>query len=263
MAQESVIYQLDLRGVATVTLNRPDKRNAFDDAVIERLHGVIDDIRGSGDVRVVLLTGRGKSFCAGADLGWMKRMAAYSAAENTDDARRLSDLLAALNGLSMPTVALVQGAAMGGGAGLVACCDIAIAVRSCRFAFSEVNLGLIPAMISPYVLDAIGARAAQRYFLTGEAFDGDDARRIGLVHELVASDEALAAQGEFVVGQILESGPEAAVEAKKLIRDVAHAVDDDELRSDLACRIAERRASTEGQEGMAAFFERRKPRWAG
>lgn len=249
-------------GVATLTLDRAAKHNAFDDELIveltERLRELQDDER----VRVVVLTGAGKSFSAGADLGWMKRMAKASEKENRKDARQLAKLMRVLNGLDKPTIARVNGAAYGGGVGLIACCDIAIAAQSARFGLTEVKLGLVPAVISPYVIDAIGARQARRWFLTGEAFDAATAQAIGLVHQVVADadlDAAVATQIE----RLHEAGPVAVREAKRLVHRVQHpdvkqrrALD--EANADL---IAALRVGEEGQDGLGAFFDKRKPGW--
>jgi len=211
-------------------------------------------------LRVIVLAANGKSFSAGADLNWMRRMAGYTAEENYRDALALTALMRTLNDLRKPTIARVQGAAFGGGVGLVACCDIAIAADAAKFSLSEVRLGLIPAAISPYVIAAIGARAARRYFLTGERFDAQEAFRLGLVHE-VCSGDALDARVEALVTALLECGPGAVLAAKDLVSAVAHRPIDRALNDDTARRIATIRASEEGKEGVAAFLEKRKPRW--
>lgn len=184
-----VILEMRDDGVATVTLNRPEVRNAFDEHLIAELTGLFQQLDQDGQVRVVVLAGNGKSFSAGADLNWMRRTAAYSKQENIKDALRLASMMRAVDKLSKPTVARVHGAAFGGGVGLIACCDIAIAAESAVFSFSEVRLGLLPAAIGPYALAAIGARNARRYFLSGERFCAEEAKRIGLVHEVVAAEE--------------------------------------------------------------------------
>jgi methylglutaconyl-CoA hydratase len=262
MSDGPITFAVDDRGVATIILNRPEKRNAIDEFMIEALRDAIQEIENHRKARVLLLSGRGKTFCAGADLDWMRRVADYSDAENLEDANKLGAMLLALHQLLIPTVALVHGAAMGGGAGLVACCDIAVAVQSTRFAFSEVKLGLIPATISPFVVSAIGARQAGRYFLTGESFDGNTAADIGLVHEVVTSDDELGKMGEDFVNQILAAAPIAITESKKLISDVSNRPIDQDLIEILAQRIANRRSSAEGREGVDAFLTRRKPGWA-
>jgi len=246
-------------GVATVTLNRPDRHNAFDDALIARLTRAFEDLGADPAVRAVVLAAEGRSFSAGADLGWMQRMAGYSEAENLADARALGRLMHVLNDLPKPTVALVQGAAIGGGVGLVAACDIAIAAEPAVFALSEVRLGLVPAVISPFVVQAIGARAARRYFLTAERFDAATARDLGLVHRVVPAAD-LAAEGRQVLARLAEGGPTAQAAAKRLIFDVMDRPPADVL-DDTARLIAEIRASDEGREGVAAFLEKRKPAW--
>lgn len=258
----NLLIETDKRGVATVILNRPDVHNAFNDTVIADLHNAFEALGKDDKVRVIILTGAGKSFSAGADLNWMKRSATFTAEENKTDAMRLSGMLATIRSCPKPTIAFVNGAAFGGGVGLTACCDIAVAIATGVFSLSEVKLGLTPATISPYVIAAIGERAAQRYFLTGERFDGIEARRIGLVHEVAQTREEANMIIDGIVDQLLSSGPVALSEAKSLIRYVAGAEITDELREGTAERIAERRTSDEGQEGLNAFFERRKPNWS-
>ena len=246
--------------VARIALNRPDVHNAFDETLIAELTHVIRTFDADTSIRVVVLEGRGKSFCAGADLNWMKRMAGFSQAENLADANALASMLSALNNMSKPTIARVQGAAYGGGVGLVACCDVAIGTPLAAFALSETRLGLIPAAISPYVIEAIGARAARRYFLSAERFGADEARRLGLLHEVVA-DKELDARVDLLVSAMLEAGPQAQSEAKLLIRAVAQRPIDQGVMGDTAKRIARVRASPEGKEGVAAFLAKRKPAW--
>jgi len=251
---------IDGRGAATVWLNRPEVHNAFDDTLIATLTGELRRVEADEKVRVVVLAGRGKSFSAGADLGWMKRMAGYTEAENRRDAEALAELLRTLNFLGKPTIAAVQGNAYGGGVGLVACCDIAVAVEAASFALTEVRLGLTPATISPYVVAAIGERQARRYFLTAEAFNAHEAQRIGLVHQTCKPDEL-----PLIVAQIIDSlvacGPAAQAAAKDLVRRVARAPVDAGTIADTARRIAEIRVSPEGREGIAAFLEKRKATW--
>lgn len=256
----AVRTDIDARGIARVTLDRPEVHNAFDDALIAELTRTFQTLDGDGRVRAVVLTGAGKSFSAGGDLNWMRRMAGYSMAENVRDAEGLGGLMSALDRLARPTIGLVNGAAYGGGVGLVACCDIVVAASSAKFCLSEVRLGLIPAVISPYVVRAMGARAARRYFLTAEVFDAEAARDLGLVHEVVAPD-GLEAAGARLVEVLLQSGPDAQAAAKALIARVAGAPIDDALIADTARRIAEIRATDEGREGVSAFLEKRKPRW--
>lgn len=245
---------------ATLWLNRPQRHNAFDDVLIAELSAKLAELAADDAVRVVLLAGRGKSFSAGADLAWMKRMADYTPAENEVDAAAMAEMLHRLDCLPKPTIALVQGAAMGGGVGLVAACDIAIAAADAQFALSEVRLGLIPAAISPYVIAAIGPKAARRYFLTAERFDAEQARGLGLVGAVVPAAE-LAAEGTRLAEMLGQNGPAAMAEAKRLIADVAGRPVDAALRAETAGRIARQRAGAEGREGIAAFLERRKPVW--
>ncbi len=254
--------QTDIKeGVATIRMNRPDVHNAFDDALIAALTAELRRLDQMPEVRVIVLAANGKSFSAGADLHWMQRMAKYSREENLRDAMALAGLMRTLDGVKKPTVARVQGAAFGGGVGLVACCDIAIASKEATFSLSEVRLGLIPSVISPYVIAAIGEREARRYFLTAERFDAEEARRIGLVHDVADSgvlDEAVTK----IVGNLLKGGPQALAAAKKLIADVSRRSMDDALSAETARRIAAIRVESEGQEGLAAYFEKRKPNWS-
>lgn len=246
-------------GVARVALARTDVHNAFDDTLIAELTATLESLDRDPEVRVVVLTGRGASFSAGADLGWMRRMAQASADENRADALRLAKLMHTLDGLSKPTIARVNGAAFGGGVGLVACCDIAIASETAKFALSEVKLGLVPAVISPYVIAAIGAREARRWFQSGETFDAAVAQRIGLVHEAVHA-ESLEQVVQHQCDLLLKAGPVAVKEAKALIRR-AQAADADALDSENAELIARLRVSPEGQEGLGAFLDKRRPAW--
>lgn len=248
--------------VAIVTLNRPDKHNAFDDSLIADLTAHLQALDAHTDVRVVVLSAAGKSFSAGADLNWMKRMAAYSEADNERDAMALATMMKTLYALSKPTIARVQGAAYGGGVGLVACCDIAVGTHDAAFSLSEVKLGLIPAVISPYVIAAIGERAAHRYFLTAERFDAGEAYRLGLLSELVSDEDQMDERIEKLIADILAAGPAALREAKLLIDAVAGQPLSNALIADTAARIARVRVSPEGQEGLRAFLEKRKPAWA-
>lgn len=234
--------------VLRVTLARPDRRNAFDAALIAELRDAFSEV---GDARAVVLAGDGKSFCAGADVEWMRSSAELSYEENVQDARRLRLMLETIDGCPAPVVARVHGHALGGGVGLVACADIVVAAEGTEFAFSEVKLGIVPSVISPFALAKIGPSAARRYFVTGERFDAETAFRIGLVHE-VADD--LDAAVERLVGELLTAGPEAARHAKRLVLDRP-----DGLATER--RIAERRTSDEGQEGLRAFLDKRKPSW--
>jgi len=246
--------------VALITLDRPDVHNAFDETLIAELTGALRAVDGDDTVRAVVLLGAGESFCAGADLNWMRKMAGFSRAQNLADARALTTLLVTLNTLSKPTIARVHGAAFGGGVGLVACCDIAVGAHDATFALSEARLGLIPAAISPYVIEAIGARAARRYFLTAERFGAAEAYRLGLLHELVAPVE-LDARINELLGFLVTAGPHAQAEGKALIRAVAHRPIEAGIISDTAKRIARVRASPECREGVAAFLGKRKAAW--
>ncbi|MFM2043181.1 MAG: hypothetical protein RLY86_1757 [Pseudomonadota bacterium] len=254
-----VLVARDGRGIATVTLNRPEVHNAFNDGVIADLHRIWLDLGADPAVRAVVLRGNGPSFSAGADLTWMKRMAGYSLEQNREDALGLARMLRALNELPKPTVAVVHGPTFAGGTGLVAACDIALAADSALFALTEVKLGLIPATIGPYVVAAMGARAARRYFLTAERFSAAEAHRLGLVHEVVAVD-ALEATVQRILTRLLEGGPVALAATKDLIRAVDRPLDD-ALVADTADRIAAARAGEEGREGVSSFLEKRKPAW--
>ena len=247
-------------GVAVITLARPEVHNAFDETLIAELASALLQIDADASVRALVVAGAGKSFCAGADLHWMKRMAGFSHAENLADANALAAMLSVLSRLSKPTIARVHGAAFGGGVGLAACCDVAIGAQDAVFALSETRLGLIPATISPYVIEAIGARQARRYFLSGERFSAAEAFRIGLLHDIVPAQE-LDPRVNAVLGELLWAGPRAQAECKALIRDVAHRPIVPEIIADTAQRIAAIRGSDEGKEGVAAFLERRRARW--
>ncbi len=246
--------------VALVVLARPEVHNAFDETLIAELTRALAALDRDGAVRAVVLLGEGRSFCAGADLNWMKRTAGYGRAENLADANALAAMLKTLHRLSKPTIARVHGSVFGGGVGLVACCDIAIAALDATFSLSETKLGLIPAAISPYVVEAIGARAARRYFLSAERFTAAEAFRIGLVHDLYPMDE-LDSRINELLGALLVAGPRAQDEAKALIRAVSGRPIDDALIADTAARIARVRGSPEGKEGVAAFLEKRSPAW--
>jgi methylglutaconyl-CoA hydratase len=262
MADGTLQLEVDARGVATLTMNRPEMHNAFDEAMIALLAGKLDGLAERQGVRVIVLAAQGKSFSAGADLNYMKRAAAFTREENVNDALALGRMLLKLRTMAVPTIAAVQGAAYGGGVGLVAACDIAVATEAASFGLTETRLGLIPSMISPFVIAAIGAQQARRYFQTAERFSAAEARRIGLLQEVVPDEGALEARVGAVVDQILATGPEAVAHAKKLVLDVGGQLIDEALLRDLAGRIADRRASDEGIEGITAFLERRRPRWA-
>lgn len=256
---DNILLNLDHCGVATLTLNREDKHNAFDDAIIAELTAKLGQADADPQVRAVVLAAVGKTFSAGGDLAWMRSMAHYSEKQNLEDALKLAELMETLDGLSKPTIARVNGPAYGGGVGLVACCDIAIAIPSAKFALTEVRLGLVPSVISPYVIAAIGAREARRYFLTAEAIDAEDALRIGLIHQLVTPDILDETVG-MVVNALLKAGPEASRCAKRLVAEQSGA----EGRADkrrTAQLIAQLRVSPEGQEGLSAFLEKRNPNW--
>ncbi len=261
MSNEHVILDASPGGVAAVILNRPQKRNAFNADVIAALDDVFETLRAADHVRVVLLRGRGPSFSAGADVEWMRAAAHYEPHENEQDALALARMLDKLYHLPQLTVAMIQGAAMGGGAGMAAACDVAIALRSAVFRFSEVRLGLTPAAISPYVIGAIGPRWARALFATGESFDAETAHRLGLVHHLADDENGLEALAEHLSKLAFDAAPAAVAASKALVRDVAGRPIDHELHHMTAKRIAERRASDEGREGLAAFLEKRPPAW--
>jgi len=250
------------QGVGLIWLNRPELRNAMNDLMLAELGEAIENAMHDDAVRVVLLAGRGKAFCAGGDLAWMKKARDMSPQEAQADSGRLAAVLRRLHDSPKPTVARVQGSAFAGGLGLVAACDIAIASAQTRFCLSEVKLGLIPAMISPYVIKAIGERQARRYFLSAEVFEAAEAWRIGLVQHIVP-DEELDGAINAMLGQLLAAGPQAIGHCKRLIADVAGKAIDDALVAETARRIAQVRASDEAQEGIAAFFEKRSPAWLG
>ncbi len=247
----------DPRSVAHVRLNRPDKHNAFDEGVIAQLADAFRNPAVTG-ARAVLLTGEGKSFCAGADADWMRRAAEWSEAENRADAQALSDMLATIDACPAPVIAMVQGYCLGGGVGLVACADMVVATPAATFGLSEVKLGITPATISPFVIRAIGARQARRLFLTGARFGAGEAQAIGLVHAMA---EEMEAQAEAWIAELLTAAPGAVADAKALVRDIAGQPITSDLRADTARRIAARRTSDEAREGMAAFLTKRQPDW--
>ncbi len=246
--------------VRFVLLNRPDRHNAFDDAVIRELTAAFEAVAAEPDIRAVVLAAQGKSFSAGGDLNWMRRSADYSPAENLADAKALARLMQVVDGCPKPVLGLVQGAAYGGGVGLVACCDLVVAAEDARFCLSEVKLGLAPAVISPYVVRAIGARASRRFFLTAEVFDAATAERLGLVHEVVPSSR-LAERRDAWLRQFKANAPGGMAAAKVLARRAAEEPLGQDLIDWTAERIAELRASDEGREGIRAFLEKRKPNW--
>lgn len=255
-----VTTDIDARGVATLTLNRPDKHNALDGATVQELHDALKTLELDSRVRVVVMTGAGASFCAGADIGHMRSMMGATERQNVDDALLLARCLRTLDEFDRPVVARINGNVFGGGLGVVACADIAIASRAAKFALTEVRLGIVPAVISPYVVPAIGMRQARRLFLTAAAFGADEAQQIGLVHQTVAAEE-LDAAVTAQIDLILRGGPAALKAAKKLVRRAGTESDRAVLQEETASVLAALRVSPEGREGLAAFLERRKPNW--
>ena len=247
-------------GVHTITLSRPDVRNAFNDEVIAELKTAFLAVAPDAAVRCVVLAAEGPSFCAGADLNWMRRMADYTQGENLADAGELAAMLRAIYACPQPTIARVQGDVYAGGMGLVAACDMAVSVDTANYCLSEVKLGLIPATISPYVIRAMGARAAHRYFLTAERFTAAEAHRIGLVHEVVAAD-ALDTKVAELTQALVSASPNAVRACKKLVHDVAEREINDALVAQTVAGIADIRASSEGKEGVQSFLQKRKPSW--
>ncbi len=249
-------------GAATVWINRPERRNAFDSITIAALHEKFETLAGAEGVRIVFVRGVGGAFSAGADVEWMREAAILTEGDNREDAMTLAKMLKSLWDLPQLTVALVEGPAFGGGAGIVAACDMAIATADAKFAFSEVKLGLIPATISPYVIEAIGPRAARGLFATGRVFDAAHAHHLGLVDEVVADAAALDAAQAKLAADIMACAPQAVADARRLVADVWGRPIDHELMEDTARRIARARVSDEGKEGVAAFLEKRKPGWS-
>jgi methylglutaconyl-CoA hydratase len=260
MTYQTIEIEQRPAGIGVVWLNRPDVRNAFNDTMIAELTAAFGVLQADAGVRAVVLAGRGPVFCAGADLHWMKRMAGYTFEQNYEDALGLARMLHALRAFKKPTVARVRGHVFAGGMGLVAACDIALAARGAEFCISEVKLGLIPAVISPYVIAAMGERAARRYMLTAERFGVDEAHRIGFVHACVESAE-LDPAIDGLTSHLLAGGPAAHAATKDLIRAVAARPISEDLIADTATRIAAMRASDEGKEGIQSFLEKRKPAW--
>lgn len=258
--EQAVTYIVDQRNVATITLARPDKHNAFNDDMIATLTSLFKKAGQDDTVRAVILQAQGKSFSAGADLGWMKRMASYTESQNHADAMALATMLHTLYTIPKPTIARVQGAAFGGAVGLIACCDIAIASKLSKFCLSEVKIGLIPATISPYVIEAMGARVCRRYFQTAEVFSARRARRLGLLSEAVNEDE-LDSNIDDIITAILKNGPRAVSQSKALVQDVAGMPISPSLMDETSARIAAVRTSAEGQEGLSAFLEKRTAAW--
>jgi methylglutaconyl-CoA hydratase len=242
-------------------LNRPEVRNAFNDALVSDISAAFADVEATTDTRVVVVASRGPAFCAGADLNWMRSMASFSHADNHADALKVARMFHAVHSCSRPVIARVQGDAFGGGVGLAAACDIVVAADVANFILSEVKLGLVAATISPHVVRAMGARQAARYMLTAEKFDAARALDLGLVHDIVAP-EALDAQVERLVQQLLGASPAALAATKRLLADVVETPMDDVLLAATAKCIADARVSAEGREGIAAFLEKRAPGWA-
>jgi methylglutaconyl-CoA hydratase len=257
---ESLQTHVDERGVCTLTLHRPEQRNALDEPLVKALLQCFDEIQGDTGVRVVVLTGHGATFSGGGDLRWMRDRTESDEETNSPGAERLAELMHRLNTLNKPTVARVNGSAYGGGAGLVACCDIAVASREAAFAFTEVRLGLVPAVIAPYVIAAIGARQARRYFLSGEPFDADAAERIGLVHQ-VTDPERIDRAVQAHVECLLAGGPMTILECKRLVMRTV-ALDEDE-RIESARLLARLWTTPEAREGILSFLEKRQPAWRG
>jgi len=261
MTEQTVLSYVNQRGVATVAINNPKKFNAFDDTIITELTAAFEEVRDNKEVRAMILAATGKNFSAGGDLEWMKRVAGYSYKENLEDAKALAVMLKTLHFLPVPTIARVQGVAFGGAVGLIACCDMAVATTQASFGLSEAKMGLTPATISPYVISAIGQRAARRYFMTAERFSAETAAKLGLVSEVVEEerlDEEIARLAEFLLG----NSPVAIDAAKKLISVVAGQEINDALINFTCEQMANIRVSKEGKEGVAAFLEKRKPSWS-
>jgi methylglutaconyl-CoA hydratase len=257
-----LLTSIDDHGVARIVIDRPDRHNAFDEALIAALTDNFTTLGNDPAVRAIILSGNGKSFCAGADIGWMRRAAGWSEAENIADAMKLSAMLNAIDTCPKPVIARVHGVVAGGGVGLVACADMAVAIEGAQFRLSEVRLGLTPATISPFVIARIGAGQARRWFLTAEGFGAAEAQRIGLTHETASDDAAADAVIANWLAHLGAAAPGAVADAKALVRDVAGRPVSDALRRETAARIAARRASAEGREGIAAFFDKRKPEWS-
>lgn len=256
----TIIFEKE-KNIARITLNRPDVHNAFNAQMIADLNTAFEDLENSSNVDVVIISGNGASFSAGADLEWMKLAATFNYEKNVKDAMMLSNMLNSFYSLKQLTVVCAKGAIMGGGVGLVSCADVAIADQDSKFAFSEVKLGLIPATISPFVIKAIGARQSKRYFQTGEIFDAEKALQIGLVHETSTSIDDLDEMLETMLYCINKNAPTAMKEAKKLVLDYQSSTISDDLRGDTAIRIAKVRSSMEAIEGLTAFLDKRDPDW--
>lgn len=262
MAESAVLFEQN-GPTATVTLNRPALHNAFNDEVVNLLGAAWERVGSSKEIRVVVIKGAGLSFSGGGDLDYMRKSGAAPREQNLAGTTAMARMLQALRDLPQATLAMVHGNCMAGATGVVAAADIAVATANAKFAFSEVRLGLTPATISPHVVAAIGARNAQRYFLTGERLSAAEAQRIGLIHETFADETALAAKEKEIVGALLQGAPGAIAAIKKLIREVSGRPLDEEMVASTAANIADRMASSEGQEGLASFFEKRRPKWWG
>lgn len=246
-------------GVLTITLNRPEVHNAFNDEVIEKVTSIFDELEREGQTRLVVITGEGKSFCAGADLNWMKSMISYSKEENIEDSKKLADMFRKINDCRVPVIAKVNGHALGGGMGLLAVCDYVVAKEGGKFGFTETNLGLIPAVISPFCIQKIGVSQARALFISGEKFDANKAREINLVHQVYTEDEFEEKASE-TIKMFKELPPKAIQQAKNLVNQVV-TLPDNEVGEFTCLAIANQRISAEGQEGMNALLEKRKPNW--
>jgi methylglutaconyl-CoA hydratase len=258
---QKLLSQVDANGTATLTLNRPEVHNAFDPEMVNALTSELKRLEADERVRAIVITGAGRNFCAGADIEHMRRTAKFSRSQNLENARATSLMLQTLHGLAKATIACVRGAARGGGVGLVSACDIAIAERGATFRLSEVKLGIIPAMISPFVIGAIGRRQSHRYMISGEEFDAAEACRIGLLHD-ICEEPGLNERVGRMLAQIYSSGPHAIAAIKKLIPEVAGTRIDDKLMEKVSQRIAAVRVTAEAQEGLSAFLEKRKTAWS-
>ncbi len=257
----AILVQIDANGVATLSLNRPDVHNAFDDNMIAEMTKALNELSNDKSVRLVVLKSNGKHFSAGADIAWMQKMAQFDEMANLKDADALAQLMYQLHRFRKPTLAIVQGNAYGGGVGLIACCQIVIAANTAQFCFSEAKLGLIPAVISPYIVKAIGQRNTRAYFLNAKSFDAMRAQQMGLCHEVVAK-EALETAEHDMIQCLLKNGPQAQVAINDLIDELQLLKIDEQLVSLTAKTIATIRVSNEGQEGLKAFLEKREPSWS-
>lgn len=257
---QSIITEID-DGVGILTLNRPTRHNALDETLINEITAGLLDLESDPRVHLVVLSSVGKSFCAGADISWLKRETSNTLEENLRDARNLGRLMTTLNNLRKPTIGRVQGPTFGSGVGLVACCDIAIATYDAQFALSDVKLGIIPAVVSPFIMAAVGERFVRRYTLSAERFSAAEAYRIGLVHEVVPDETELDQALIEIVDSLLKNGPQAMAECKSLLRDLSARPIDDDIIEEAAQRMARVRSSAEGREGLTAFIEKRKPNW--